>query len=100
MPRFASIAPNVSNLPSVRYVGVDNAPKAIVSATTVVLVTRDGKPQARFDLKSSLASEQHSILLCVDGTVFHQLMIEHCVVGTPIEWFLPDGTTHKYSYRV
>lgn len=100
MPRFASTAPESPQPPSVRYVGRDDAPKAIVSKTTIVLVTRDGKPQARFDVKSSLTMEQHSILLCVDGAVFHQLMIEHCVVGTRVEFFLPDGSTHAYNYRV
>lgn len=100
MPRFASAQPSSGHAPSVTHVTRENLPRVIARTTTVLFVHRDGKPKARFDVQSSLTSNKHAILLCTDGPIFHQLMIEHCVVGTKIEFFLPDGTIYSYDYRV
>lgn len=81
--------------PSVRWVKA--SPNAIVSKTTVVYVTREGKIRGRFDIPGTVKGS-HSILMCMDGSIFRQMMIDHAPVGTMIEIIRPDDTLHNYRY--
>lgn len=80
---------------SVRY--VKDSPERIVSKTTVLFVTRNGEIKGRFDIPG-VEKGKHAILMCLDGSVFRQMLIEHAPPGTPVEIIRPDNTSHIYRY--
>lgn len=89
-------ATDVQLVPSVRY--VSQKPETVTTKTTVIHVTRNGDIRARFDIPGTTPGE-HSILLCLDGAVFREIMIDHAPIGTWIEIIKPDNTVHKYRYQ-
>lgn len=86
---------HISTGSSVKWVG--QCPRTIVTKTTVLLVTRNGEVRGRFDIPGTERG-RHAILMCLDGNVFRQMMIEHAPKGTPIEIIRPDNTSFIYKY--
>lgn len=80
---------------SVRY--VSQSPSQVVSKTTVVFITRNGEVRGRFDIPGTERG-RHSILMCLDGAIFRQMMIDHAPLGTPVEIIRPDNSVHIYRY--
>lgn len=81
--------------PSVKW--VKGSPSEVRNKTTVLFVTRDGAIRGRFDIPGTTKGN-HAILLCMDGSVFRQMMIDHAPRGTKIEIIRPDNTSHTYEY--
>jgi hypothetical protein len=81
--------------PSVKW--VNSSPSAVTNKTTVLYVTRDGKIRGRFDIPGTTKGS-HAILMCLDGSIFRQMMIDHAPVGTMIEIIRPDNSSHSYRY--
>lgn len=80
---------------SVRF--IKDCPDRVVSKTTVLYVTRDGEIKGRFDIPGT-EKGKHVILMCLDGSIFRQMLIEHAPRGTPVEIIRPDNTSHIYRY--
>ena len=80
---------------SVRF--IKDCPERIVSKTTVLYVTRNGEIKGRFDIPGTQKGK-HAILMCLDGSIFRQMLIEHAPPGTPVEIIRPDNTSHTYRY--
>lgn len=81
--------------PSVMW--VQNSPATVTNKTTVLFVTRDGKIRGRFDIPGTKKGS-HAILMCMDGSIFRQMMIDHAPLGTLIEIIRPDNSSHSYRY--
>lgn len=77
---------------------IHTSPAEIKHKTTVLLVTRNGETKGRFDIAGT-EKGRHTIMFCLDGHVFRQILIEHAPIGCPVEIFKPDGTSFIYKYR-
>jgi len=82
--------------PSVSY--LTKSPASVTTKTTVILTTRTGEIQGRFDIPGTKKGP-HQIVLCTTGAVFRTMMIDHAPLGTMIEIIRPDKSVFKYQYR-
>lgn len=85
-----------NDLPTTSF--ITESRSSVTTKTTVILTTRSGVVQGRFDIPGKHKGP-HNILLCTTGAVFRTMMLDHAPLGTMIEIIRPDKSVFKYQYR-